>query len=78
MNITRILVPADWVHEGHLRRDRAEFTLGPGPCGKTVTRLDFTIDNACAWVLQVHEDGTFKRFVYPLAQLTGRVEVEYA
>lgn len=77
-NITRILVPAAWVHEGMPRLDRAEFALGPGPCGKTVTRLAFKIDDACAWVLQEHEDETFKRFVYPLTQLHGRIEVEYA
>lgn len=76
MTITRILVPAHWVHEGTPRTDRAEFTLGPGPCGKTVSMLDDEIADGCLYILQVHDDGTSKRFVYPLSQLHGRIEIE--
>jgi hypothetical protein len=78
MTITRILVPAAWVHEGAPRNDRAEFKLGKGPCGLSVEKLSYRIKNGCLYILQGHTDSTSKVFVYPLAQLHGRVEIEYA
>jgi len=78
MTITCIRVPAAWVHEGTSRTSRAEFLLGPGPCGKTVSMLESTFKDGCLCILQVHDDGTYKRFLYPLEQLLGRIEIEYA
>lgn len=59
----------------------AEFKLGPGPCGLTVTRIFawwsangslFTVRQHCA-------DGyEFKDFTYRASDITGRVEIEYA
>jgi hypothetical protein len=75
--ILSIKVPASWVdHTGTGRLDPAEFTLGPGPCGLTVTRLQAKVADGCFVVKQSHQDGPPKVFIYPLAQLVGRVEVQ--
>lgn len=78
MHISRILVPADWVHEGQPRNDRAEFKLGLGSCGLVVRRLTLTVDKGCIQIVQKHDGAPPKVFLYPLAQLHGRVEIEYA
>ncbi|MBB3693035.1 hypothetical protein [Sphingomonas sp. BK580] len=78
MRITRIRVPASWLTEGGSTRHLpAEFTLGLGPCGLTVTTLQLWWSDGCLCIKQSHTDGTVKRFIYPLTQLHGRVEVEY-
>lgn len=77
MTYARITVPARWTEpSGGARHTPAVFTLGEGPCGLTVTSLDFEIADRCLYIWQRHSDGPDKRFIYPLAQLTGRVEVE--
>ena len=58
---------------------KAEFRVGIGPCGKTVTLL------RCGWeqgglvfvLYQGHSDGTGKTFYYRREDITGRIEKEY-
>lgn len=81
MAITRIRVPAKWhkmetdVRYGGEIIATAEFTLGVGPCGKTVVQLGCTIDASGVSVLQVCSDTERKMFFYPMHTLTGRVEI---
>ena len=76
--ITSIKVPARFTigAEGE-RTDVAHFTLGPGPCGKDVLVLVVEYDAAGITIAQGHTDGTVAVFIYPMASLTGRVEVTY-
>lgn len=77
MKLTRIRVPAAWTEpSGNVRFTPAEFTLGPGPCGKTVTNLGYTVSEGVLSITQAHDDGTARRFFYPLGQLTGRIETD--
>lgn len=63
---------------GHYRTEVSEFKLGPGPCGLTVTALLFQVDDGALTIVQHHaEDVPAKRFVYPLATIAGRVEIEH-
>ena len=55
----------------------AEFSLGRGPCGKTVDSLRFYSDRDYLSIRQTHDDGTEKRFLYRNDDIMGRVEVEY-
>lgn len=76
--ITRLKIPAKYHNNfGHeIIGLAADFTLGKGPCGKIVTKLDISLDSDWVAVLQVHEDGSTKDFYYHVSQLFGRVEVE--
>lgn len=80
--IMRVRVPAtyrldDNSYEGKTTHAVADFTLGIGPCGKTVEvlEIDFTI-YGCA-ITQVCSCTERKVFVYPWTTVTGRVEVTY-
>ena len=78
MKITRIRIPSSFTIAGQPTRfETAEFKLGKGPCGKTVTALTCKIDADDVMVLQEHTDGSYKEFYYPRFQITGRVEVEH-
>jgi hypothetical protein len=56
----------------------ADFQLGPGPCGKTVERLEIAYEAYGLVVLQVCTCTEAKEFVYPWHTVTGRAEVTYA
>lgn len=56
----------------------AEFKLGLGPCGLTVTKLHYRYNAAALQVRQYYTDGTCKDFIYNWTDITGRVEVEYS
>jgi hypothetical protein len=73
--VTSIRVPA--AYEGSAARMNAiaEFRLGWGRCGRVVSMLDIQYRPGVAIVFQQHDDGTIVEFVYPLEQLTGRIEV---
>ena len=77
MTISRITVPARWIEpSGNERRRPAEFKLGKGACGRTVTSLDAQLSEGCLSIVQHHSDGPAKQFIYPIALLTGRVEAD--
>jgi hypothetical protein len=78
MTIARITVPAAWGPTHTRRAEIAEFKLGPGPCGLTVTSIDAQLSEGCLSIIQLHSDGPAKHFIYPLSQLTGRIEAEMA
>jgi hypothetical protein len=77
MIVKSLRFPASWSQDGIPRDEVAEFRLGLGPCGRTVTRLGYEIGDGCLHILQEHSDAPQKRFVYPLSQLTGRIEAEF-
>lgn len=78
--ITRVTVPSKW---GGLydtaKTANAEFRLGDGPCGKTVTKLFVRWDGDPDrfTVRQHYEDNTWKDFIYLASDLTGRVKISY-
>lgn len=76
--LTRIRIPSRFCLEGVSRNEVADFRLGLGPCGKTVIALRTKWTTQSLVVVQVHEDKTFKRFIYPRDQITGRIEEEYS
>lgn len=68
--------------EGKLTTDpeHCEFTLGLGPCGRTVTGLWHHMDRDFLTILQecaVPQEGQseVKKFIYLVSEITGRVEV---
>ena len=77
--ITRIRFSARFQVDdrSEVRVQQADFKLGLGPCGKEVTELETSYGEHMMEVMQGHSDGTAKRFVYPIAHLTGRVEETY-
>lgn len=54
----------------------AQFHLGRGPCGKTVTSLKTCESETCFAVQQDHDDGTSKTFAYQWSDILGRIEIE--
>ncbi|MBM1189375.1 hypothetical protein [Pseudomonas weihenstephanensis] len=61
------------------RVERCEFSLGLGPCGRTVTALWYRADGDFLTIIQEcapHECGKsdVKEFVYLIREITGRVE----
>ena len=80
MKITRIRIPARFQVDDRSqeRIEQADFKLGVGPCGKEVTKIaaDQNVPGYFC-VSQTHRDGSIKAFLYPVATLTGRVELEY-
>lgn len=48
------------------------FKVGPGPCGKTVSKLKVSESYTCLWVTQYTTDGEKKTFRYNKASITGR------
>lgn len=87
MTITRVRVPATWrtgpdkwVYQDKYSGDHygvADFQLGPGPCGKTVERLDVYFHVHGVEIVQVCTCTEQKTFVYPWHTVTGRVEVTH-
>lgn len=73
--VTSIKVPARWRQDGRFVHGVAEFKLGKGPCGLTVSSLSYTIRDGVLTIDQRHTEGGPKAFVYPLDHLTGRIEV---
>jgi hypothetical protein len=57
---------------------QAEFFLGRGPCGKTVTKLSavYSRGQENFQVEQDHDDGTSKVFIYRREDILGRIEIE--
>ncbi len=51
------------------------FSVGPGPCGKEVTRLDVSFEPGLLGIQQTTEDGATKGFIYKLDDIAGRMEV---
>ena len=54
----------------------AVFVLGPGPCGKTVISLDVRYLKNDIVIVQHHDDGTLKEFVYQRKDVLGRLTIE--
>lgn len=75
--IAAIKVPAGFTLDGAYRNEVAIFRLGLGPCGLTVRRLRARLDPQALVIRQYHVEAPPKTFVYPLGQLTGRVEIEH-
>lgn len=78
MKITSVTVPSRWIDADGLEKNaHAEFTLGVGPCGKTVRelRVEFLASGGVR-VAQYCTDGSTQDFFYPAALLTGRIKVE--
>lgn len=84
--ITRIRIPARWQEPDEMastgvyrrmteRSDVADFKLGLGPCGKVVISLDCKLNSDYVMVCQITDDGEQKDFYYPIATVTGRVEI---
>lgn len=81
MKTIRISIPARWTTEttpcGWTEKNaKAVFTLGLGPCGKTVDYLRLTQTAVGVEVFQRHTDRTSKTFIYRWEDITGRIEVE--
>ena len=75
MKASVIRVPAHFY--GAAGAPTAEFKLGLGRCGKTVSALTIAYDINLVHIRQDHTDGTFKVFSYAIKDLHGRIEVEY-
>jgi hypothetical protein len=56
----------------------AEFKLGLGPCGLTVTKLRVRWAGTLLVITQYYSRGGSKDFIYRDRDITGRVEIEYA
>ena len=52
------------------------FQLGLGPCGKVVKNLYINYSDAIVTIMQEHEDGTVKEFIYQMNDIAGRIVVE--
>lgn len=62
--------------------ERCEFSLGMGPCGRTVTCLGYHLDKDFLTILQecaAPDEGEIdvKKFIYLVSEITGRVEVTF-
>ena len=77
--ITRVRVPSIWKTDTLYGEAKgiADFTLGVGPCGKTVERLDVHFHTHGVVIKQVCACNEYKMFVYPWHTVTGRVEVTH-
>ncbi|WP_375292286.1 hypothetical protein [Sphingomonas melonis] len=75
--IASIRIPSRFHQPKGWRYEVAVFSLGPGPCGLTVTRLRARMEPQALVIRQEHREAPPKTFVYPLDQLTGRVEIEH-
>lgn len=63
----------------NVREDKisqSEFVLGPGPCGKTVDKLDVVYQEHDIIIVQYHTDGTLKEFPYQRRDVLGRLTIE--
>ena len=88
VKLISVKVPARWCDNSPLheigqpeyKHADAMFTLGLGPCGKVVERMDCDVVDGGAPVVAIEQyctDGTVKAFIYPFSQLTGRIELVY-
>lgn len=75
--ITRITFPCRYWHDGAHAKKVAEFTLGNGPCGKDVAKLDMEDVNGLFRITQWHGDGSYKVFIYRRQDVLGRIELGY-
>lgn len=78
MVVQRIRIPSHWriSRSPQLTASGvADFCLGIGPCGKNVVHLDCKLSPDYVMVIQVTDDGESKDFYYPIATITGRVEI---
>jgi hypothetical protein len=76
--ISRVRISSKFFNGGVDRREVADFKLGVGPCGKTVGALYIDIGEIWIILTQCHHcDGTTKIFHYRVADIIGRIEVEY-
>lgn len=77
MTYSLIKFPAVYIDtKGDRQVIKAEFSLGQGPCGKTVKSLDYRIDeNRDLTVTQVCTDGSSQVFHYRDRDILGRIEV---
>jgi hypothetical protein len=80
MILTRIRIPSSFtISNQPTRFETADFRLGLGPCGKEVVELACEPSTPDGFVVtQRTADGETKAFIYPVFQLTGRVEMTYA
>ena len=53
------------------------FSLGRGPCGKVVTRLQYKESAERLVITQYCEDGERKEFIYKKSDIKGRIEKTY-
>lgn len=53
-----------------------KFTLGLGPCGKTVEWLSWERGDVLCKLTQYHTDGSLKEFTYKVDEIVGREIVE--
>lgn len=58
------------------KTEHKEFVLGPGPCGKTVDKLDVRYQEHDIVIIQYHDDGTLKEFPYQRKDVLGRLTIE--
>lgn len=61
----------------HLGWTKTEFSLGEGPCGKTVESLEFTEQVDRYVITQRCTDGERKTFEYMKGDVSGRIEKAY-
>lgn len=61
----------------HLGWTKTEFSLGLGPCGKTVESLEFTEQTDRYVITQRCTDGERKTFEYMREDVSGRIEKAY-
>lgn len=76
--LTAIKFPCTW-RDGDGRQHFAvhEFTLGLGPCGKTVIELEHSVNRYGIEIVQTCDDGSQKKFTYYAKDIMGRVEETY-
>lgn len=54
-----------------------QFSIGPGPCGKTVKYFTTECADGLLRIYQWHTDGSHKEFVYRLSDIDGRIQYDY-
>lgn len=77
IDITSIRIPSRYFSYGDNSyvQTTAEFKLGLGRCGETVTSLTARLTPSYVVVQQKTAEGSFKEFIYFTKDIIGRVEV---